>query len=387
MTLWIVLTLMTVVAAVGLTIPLVRRYDSTRRVESATSVLGEQLRTVDSEGENLAPADVASLHADVGRRLISEAAGVASPPRPLTGRGLIALGVGLLATIGVAATVLYAKIGRPDLVGASATPAPQSGARAGDPSPHRGMDPSILVGQLETRMRQTPNDTDGWRMLGWSYMRTGRYADAASAYGRAMALDPANGEFLSAQGEALTQAAGGQVPSAAETDFHAAIVRGKDDPRARFYLALAKDQHGDHAAAMSDWNSLLSSAPPGAPWVSDVKGAIERISARRGDSTTGKVPDPASPNDSAPNAAAIRQAAPADQAAMIEGMVAGLDARLKATPRDPDGWVRLMRARMVLGDPAAASGAYRRAVAAYAGSTAQQTAFKTAAKELQIPGV
>ena len=126
MTLWIVLTLMTVVAAVGLTIPLVRRYDSTRRVESATSVLGEQLRTVDSEGENLAPADVASLHADVGRRLISEAAGVASPPRPLTGRGLIALGVGLLATIGIAATVLYAKIGRPDLAGASATPAPQT---------------------------------------------------------------------------------------------------------------------------------------------------------------------------------------------------------------------------------------------------------------------
>lgn len=40
---------------------------------------------------------------------------------------------------------------------------------------------------------------------------------------------------------------------------------------------------------------------------------------------------------------------PEDRQAMIVGMVDGLAARLEETPDDPDGWVRLLRARQVLG--------------------------------------
>jgi cytochrome c-type biogenesis protein CcmH len=78
--------------------------------------------------------------------------------------------------------------------------------------------------------------------------------------------------------------------------------------------------------------------------------------------------------------------APADQGAMIRGMVEGLASRLKANPRDADGWLRLMRARMVLGDPADAASAYRQAMSAYADSPTQQAAFRAAAGQLGIPG-
>jgi cytochrome c-type biogenesis protein CcmH len=37
---------------------------------------------------------------------------------------------------------------------------------------------------------------------------------------------------------------------------------------------------------------------------------------------------------------------------MIQGMVAGLAARLDANPDDPDGWIKLVRAYSVLGDTA-----------------------------------
>ncbi len=43
-----------------------------------------------------------------------------------------------------------------------------------------------------------------------------------------------------------------------------------------------------------------------------------------------------------------------DRQAMIEGMVAGLAEKLKASPNDPDGWTRLLRARRVLGQEAEA---------------------------------
>lgn len=52
-----------------------------------------------------------------------------------------------------------------------------------------------------------------------------------------------------------------------------------------------------------------------------------------------------------PDAAARIQAmSPDEQAAMIQSMVAGLAARLEANPDDAEGWGRLIRARMVLGE-------------------------------------
>ena len=75
-----------------------------------------------------------------------------------------------------------------------------------------------------------------------------------------------------------------------------------------------------------------------------------------------------------------------DRQAMVRGMVDGLAARLQASPRDADGWVRLMRARMVLGEPAAASAALKQGVAAFGDSPAEQQKLRDAAKSLGVPG-
>jgi cytochrome c-type biogenesis protein CcmH len=69
---------------------------------------------------------------------------------------------------------------------------------------------------------------------------------------------------------------------------------------------------------------------------------------------------------------------------MIHSMVDTLAARLKANPNDPDGWVNLMRARMVLNDPAAAQAAYRDARKVLAGD--RLTMVSQAAKQLGVPG-
>jgi cytochrome c-type biogenesis protein CcmH len=76
---------------------------------------------------------------------------------------------------------------------------------------------------------------------------------------------------------------------------------------------------------------------------------------------------------------------PAQRQAMIEGMVNGLAERLKANPRDLDGWQRLMRARMVLGQADLAAAAYRDASQVFAGAPVQQQALRRAAVELGVP--
>ena len=147
-----------------------------------------------------------------------------------------------------------------------------------------------MIGQLEAKMKAQPNDPEGWRMLGWSYLQVGRNAEAATAYGRAAALDPHNNEYLSAQGEATVLAAGGQVTPEAETIFRKAVSIEPGDPRARYYLAVGKDQKGDGKGAMDDWIALLKSAPPDAPWAPQVRSFVEKVAADRHIDLKGRLP-------------------------------------------------------------------------------------------------
>ncbi len=253
-----------------------------------------------------------------------------------------------------------------------------------------------MIGQLEAQLQRTPADVDGWRMLGWSYFQTGRFPEAAGAYGRAAALDPTNSEHLSAQGESLVQAAGGQVTAAAGTAFRNAVRINPADPRARYFLAVEMDQRGDREGAMAAWIALINDAQAGEPWAAEVRTFVEDLARERGQDISDRLnPAGAStpaaaagrPGPSAAQVADAQAMAPADRQAMIRGMVDGLEARLAAAPRDRDGWEQLMRARMVLEDPRAATAAYHAAQRAFAGAPADQAALTEAARALRVPGV
>jgi cytochrome c-type biogenesis protein CcmH len=70
---------------------------------------------------------------------------------------------------------------------------------------------------------------------------------------------------------------------------------------------------------------------------------------------------------------------------MVKGMVDRLANRLKSNPKDADGWMRLMRARMVLGDVDAAQAALRSGLSTYSGDAATQAKLNRAADELGVP--
>jgi cytochrome c-type biogenesis protein CcmH len=84
--------------------------------------------------------------------------------------------------------------------------------------------------------------------------------------------------------------------------------------------------------------------------------------------------------------AAASSIPPSQQDAMVQGMVDGLARRLQANPKDATGWIRLMRARMVLGETDAASEALQSGLAVFEGDAAVQAQLNTAANELGVPG-
>ena len=55
--------------------------------------------------------------------------------------------------------------------------------------------PSVedLIQRLVARLKTTPDDANGWRMLGWSHFGIGRFQEAAAAYAKAIALQPTIG--------------------------------------------------------------------------------------------------------------------------------------------------------------------------------------------------
>jgi len=213
-----------------------------------------------------------------------------------------------------------------------------------------------LIAKLVDNARAHPGDETAWVMLGRGYLLVSDGTDAAAAFQHAIVLaDPVERPaLLSVEGEALMLAASGQVTPEAEAAFAAALQGNPRDAAARYYLGFAYASRRDVPRALALWESLLADAPPTAPWRGPL---IDHIAALK--ASTGRAPD-------------------------IAAMVAGLAARLRASPNDPQGWQRLVRAYAVLGDAANAQSALGDARAALKKNPAALAALDSEAKELKL---
>jgi cytochrome c-type biogenesis protein CcmH len=232
---------------------------------------------------------------------------------------------------------------------------------------------------MEQRAQAQPQDVGAWRRLGAAYFDSERYEDAARAYDKASALAPQTAAIWSALGEARVMAsARDPMPAPAAAAFERALALDPEDPRARYFLAVKRDLAGDHAGAVADWLALLADSPADAPWRTDLVRTIEQVGkihsidvAPRLAAAEATAPPPALPpaargipGPTAQDLAAAQAIPPGEQRQMAEGMVARLEARLKASPKDPDGWIMLMRSRTTLGQSDKARQALADAVAA-----------------------
>ena len=107
---------------------------------------------------------------------------------------------------------------------------------------------------------------------------------------------------------------------------------------------------------------MLAKGPTDAPWRPTVQAALARVGG------------PSMPALSSETMASVKDMSAGDRNEMILGMVDRLATRLKQDGNDVEGWLRLVRAYMVLGDRDKAKGALvdaRQAVASDAGKLQQ----------------
>ena len=222
-----------------------------------------------------------------------------------------------------------------------------------------------LVAQAEKHLERNPNDPRGYEVLAPVYLRLGRFADAVAARQKVIALSGETAERQSDLGEAITAQANGIVTADARRAFERAVALNADEFKARFFLGVAAEQDGKKDAAAAIWRDLLAKAPADAPWIQTVRQALAGVGA--------EMPQPPAaaaapaPGPSREDMAAAAQMTEKDRGDMIRGMVERLAGRLKENADDIDGWQRLLRAYMVLGEREKAQGAASDARKAFAG--------------------
>lgn len=274
-----------------------------------------------------------------------------------------------------------------------------TGSAAADPAAQASTAPSDQLAELEARTKREPNSADAWTALGAAKFDLSDFTGAAAAYEKAVALSPESAGLWSALGEARVMGSDSDpMPAAALAAFDKAIALDAKDPRARYFLAVKKDIGGDHKGAIDDWFALLADTPQGAPWEADLRRTIEQVgqihkidvAARLGSTqarplTANEMPVAARaiPGPSRADMEAASQLPKGQQDQMIEGMVSGLEAKLKANPADVDRWIMLMRSRMTLGETAKAAQALKDGIAA---NPAAAGRLKAQAQLLGVPG-
>lgn len=310
--------------------------------------------------------------------------------------GRIALIVAALLAIGAVAVQVYRSMN--DESGANGSVA------ASDAEPAPSVD-EVIAG-LEKKLQESPDDAESWRMLGWSYFETTKFAESATAMKRATTLDPDNPEYWSMLGEALVMASDGQqIPPDAAEAFRNALKHDAKDPRARYFLAVQKDIAGDHKGAINAWFSLLEDTPADAPYAADIRRVIGQVAENEGIDVAARLAKaaPAAPTGGittdgpatataaipGPSRKEMQEAAalpPGQQEAMIANMVDGLDKRLKANPNDANGWIMLIRSRMQLGQTVQAKQALASGLAAFKNDGAEAKRIREAAAALGVGG-
>jgi len=391
--LWIILGSLTAIVLLVLLRPLLGARTSEHAREAFdAAVYRDQLSEIDADRARglIGETEAEAARLEIARRLLQADSTELSHPEDNSRSGHARAAMIAIATVlPLLALGLYLVYGSPRL------PDQPLALRLQDPSNAQNLE--ALVARVEARLREHPEEGEGWDVVAPVYMGWQRYQDAADAYGQAIKLLGPSAKRLSGQGQALVLANNGVVSDEARTALERAVGLDPSLTEPRILIAIAKEQDGQFAAAIEDWRAILAKSEGDAPWRQMVEQRIASDEAHlAGKPVPGEpVPDEAAPGGTVPDRpvaggpsgadiAASQDMSPADRQAMIEQMVQRLAARLDQDGSDLAGWLKLVKAYSVLERKDDAEKALARAKTKFTGNTQALQQLDQLAAELGL---
>lgn len=289
-------------------------------------VLRDQLRELDADRES-GVIDQAGY--DTSRKELERR--VAEDVRPgsqsiVSTSGKPWSGIALAVAVPVLAVALYFLVGNRDGLDPSKVAAvnPQENVT---PEQINGM-----VDKLARRLKDAPDDVEGWTMMARSYTALGRFSDASDAYAHLVKLVPPNADLLADYADTLAMAHNKTLQGEPEKLIDRALELDPKNIKALALSGGALFERHDYSGAVTQWRKIMPLVPPDSDMGRSVASSITEALTLAGtpNATAGAGPAEAS------NAAAAASAAPASAPnAEVSGTVE-LDAALRSQVSDTD---------------------------------------------------
>lgn len=261
---WLLAIAMALLALVFTVPPLLRNRQRAviDRDQLNTAVVKEQLAELqaDLDSSKLDQAAYAAARHDLERELLDELdkGGEPAAQNSKSGRWAVALFVPLIPLLAIA---LYQQLGAGDLLNKiEAGQVQQAGSGDGSTAPHNIED---VVTKLAQRLREQPDNLEGWVLLARAYARMQRFQEAANAYKQARRLAGDQPDLLIDYADMLVSASGGKFSDEIGQLLQTALQQKPDNIKGLWLMGHWKYQRGDNRGAIENWQQVAQQLPPG----------------------------------------------------------------------------------------------------------------------------
>lgn len=278
-TFWLLATAMMLLALVFSAAPLLRRRHDTSvdQDQLNTAVIREQLRELqaDLDAGKLDQASWTAAKTDLERELLNqlETGEESTATAPRSGRWAIGL-VGLLVPL--IAVVLYLQLGTVDFQERQTLTAAAPGT---DDNGH----PLVaMVAKLSERMREDPDQLEGWLLLARSYAALNQFDNALEAYAQARRLVGDQPELLIDSADMLVMASGGQFTDEVGALLDQALAMQPDNAKGLWLKGHWKFRNNDIPGAIDNWKKAAAQLPPDSENVQAINQQIQQAEVALG---------------------------------------------------------------------------------------------------------
>ena len=244
---WAASALLAAVALLLVMRPLLQRRAAARVSRRALNlaVYRDQLRELEADlrAGTLARADYERARRELEARLLEDVENQAGETEPRRGGRAAMIFAG--ASIPVLALAVYLVVGNPGAI---------------DPQAAHGVTLRQVEGMVErlaSRLKDHPDDVEGWKLLGRSYNVLGRFQEAAQAYAKAAARAPRDAQLLADFADALGMAQGQRLAGDPEKLIARALEIDPGNLKALALAGTAAFERKDFKAAAAYWERML----------------------------------------------------------------------------------------------------------------------------------
>ncbi|HMN77819.1 MAG TPA: tetratricopeptide repeat protein [Burkholderiaceae bacterium] len=322
----------------------------------------EARHTADDLADDAYAAEKSRLERALVDRVLTQPGADGAPARP-SKRFVASLAAAVLAVAGVG----YWWTGSPGLAGAGAAATASASDSAAQSENERKF--AQAVEELAAKMKEHPEQAEGWALLARSYVRLGQVEPALAAFQKAVALRDDDPALLVDYADVLAVANGRKLEGEPTRLIERALKLDPDHLKALSLAGAAAFDRKDFAGAAQYWERVVKLSPPTAPYLPELQSGIDEARRQGGlaprATASADAPRPAAPT---PPAAAAAIRGTVSLSPSVAGKAAADDtvfiyARAADGPRMPLAIVRLqvrdLPAAFTLDDSSAMSPAAR----------------------------